>query len=304
LLYSINEISISNYFGRKIMTTEFEAVMKTALQAMERGENLAMATVVQVRGSAPRHSGARMLVWPDGHIQGTIGGGTLEEKVIQHAREALQARHSRLEKYLFSTDNSPESVGLCGGEVLISIEVLEAPPRLVLIGAGHIALAMAQIGELIGMPVTIVDDRAEYLTDARFPPGSQQIHVPYDRQTELLDPIPLRWTPSMFVLVTTWGWDKPALQQVLLGETMPAYIGLVASRTKWRVIRQMLVESGVSEERLKQVHAPAGLDLGAETPGEISLAIMAEILQIRHLASATPMLSGRNTTDRKKGTHQ
>ncbi len=268
---------------------EFESVTKAALQALECGEMVALATVVQVRGSAPRHAGARMLVWPDGHITGTVGGATLEERVIQHAQEAIQANRSRLEKYLFSTDNTPESVGLCGGEVLVSIEILQPVPTLLIIGAGHVALALSQIALVLEMRLVVVDDRAEFLTAERFPQAVQRIHVQYERGTERLDPMPLNLTPSTYVVVATWGWDEPALAQILSASPAPAYVGLISSKTKWRVIREMLLAQGIPAENLERVHAPAGLDLGAETPGEIALSILAEMLAVREKATALPM---------------
>ena len=270
---------------------EFTSVSRTVLQALERGEIVALATVVQVRGSAPRHAGARMLVWPDGHIVGTVGGGTLEERVMQHAQEALKARRGRLEHYLFSTDGNPESVGWCGGEVMVHIEVLEPAPTLLVIGAGHVALALAQGVSLAGMRLVVVDDRSEFLTPERWPTAAERILVAYDRETEHLEPMPIRLTPSTYVLAATWGWDVPALAQVLSADPMPAYMGLIASKTKWRVMREALLAKGIPAERCDQVHAPAGLDLGAETQGEIALSVLAEMLAVRRQAPATPMVA-------------
>ncbi len=282
---------------------EFTLISRSALQALERDEMVALATVVQVRGSAPRHAGARMLVWPDGHIMGTVGGGTLEERVMQHAQEALKARRGRLERYLFSTDGNPESVGWCGGEVMVHIEVLEPAPTLVVIGAGHVALALAQGAPLAGMRLVVVDDRSEFLTPERWPTAAERIHVAYNHETEHLEPMLIILTPSTYVLVATWGWDVPALTQILSADPMPAYVGLVASKTKWRVMRQVLLAQGISAERLDQVHAPAGLDLGAETQGEIALSVLAEILAVRRQAIAMPMvaLSGKRTESQVRG---
>jgi xanthine dehydrogenase accessory factor len=268
---------------------EFETVTKTALQALERGEMVALATIVQARGSAPRHAGARMLVWPDGHIVGTVGGAILEERVIQHAQEALQANRSRLEKYLFSTDNNPDSVGLCGGEVMVSIEILQPAPTLMIIGAGHVALALSQIALALEMRLVVVDDRAEFLTPERFPQAVQRIHVQYDRESENLEPMPVNLTPSTYIVVATWGWDEPALAQILSASPAPAYVGLISSKTKWRVIRDRLLVQGIPAESLERVHAPAGLDLGAETPGEIALSILAEMLAVREKATVLPL---------------
>jgi len=271
--------------------TEFETVNRATLQALDRGEMVALATVVQVRGSAPRHAGARMLIWPDGHIIGTVGGGTLEERVMQHAQEALKARRGRLERYLFSTDGNPESVGWCGGEVMVHIEVLEPAPTLVVIGAGHVALALAQGASLAGLRLVVVDDRSEFLAPERWPTAAERIHVAYDRDTEHLEPMPISLTPSTYVLVATWGWDMPALAQILGAASMPAYVGLIASKTKWRVMRQALLAQGISAERLDQVRAPAGLDLGAETQAEIALSVLAEMLAVRRQATAMPMVT-------------
>lgn len=279
---------------------EFETVTKAALEALARGEVVALATVVQVRGSAPRHAGTRMLVWPDGHIVGTIGGATLEEKVIQHAQEALQANRSRLEKYLLSTEDNPESLGLCGGEVLVSIETLQPTPTLLIIGAGHVALALSQMARVLEMRLVIVDDRAEFLTAERFPEAAQRIHVPYDRETERLEPIPVHLTPSTYVVVATWGWDEPALAQVLSASQAPAYVGLISSKTKWRVIRERLLAQGIPAENLECVRAPAGLDLGAETPGEIALSILAEMLAVRENATALPMSTSRKEARKER----
>jgi xanthine dehydrogenase accessory factor len=268
---------------------EFETVSRAALLALERGEMVALATVVQVRGSAPRHDGARMLVWSDGHIVGTVGGATLEERVIQHAQEGLHANRSRLEKYLFTTEDNPESVGLCGGEVMVSIEILQPSPTLLIIGAGHVALALSQIAQPLEMRLVVVDDRAEFLTVERFPQAKQLICVRYDRKTEHLEPIPVSLTPSTYVIVATWGWDEPALAQILKARPVPAYVGLISSKTKWRVIREKLLARGIPAEDLEGVHAPAGLELGAETPGEIALSILAEMLAVRKHAAALPM---------------
>jgi len=268
---------------------EFERITQEMLSALGRGELIALATVVQVRGSAPRHAGARMIVWPDGHIYGTVGGGTLEEKIVADSVEALQASHGKLDKYILSTDGNPESLGYCGGEVMVHIEILEPAPLLVMIGAGHIGAVLADMAPLVGMRVAIVDDRKEFLDRDRYPSEVQLLHVPYERHGETLDPIPLTMTPATYVIVATWGWDLPALEQVLGQEQLPAYVCLIGSKTKWRVIREMLAAKGVPEERLNAVHAPGGLDIGAETPGEIAVSILAEMMAVRRSASGQPL---------------
>jgi xanthine dehydrogenase accessory factor len=278
--------------------TEFERVSKAALHALERGEIVALATVVRVRGSAPRHEGARMLIWPDGSIVGTVGGATLEERVIEHGLEALRQRRSRLESYLFSTEDDEQSIGLCGGAVEVHIEVLEPASTLYVIGAGHVAQKLAAMGHQLGLRVLVVDDRPEYASEERFPDADQIAVVKYDTETEQLGRLPFPITASCYVVVATWGWDEPALAQVLKADPLPAYVGLVSSHTKARVLKERVAKHGVSEQAWKLVRAPVGLDLGAETPGEIALSILAEIIQQARGASGRPMREKR--PERKK----
>lgn len=267
---------------------EFQRIMRSALGLLETGTPFALATVVRVRGAAPRHSGARMLVLPDGRTEGTVGGATLERRVIQHALEALQEGRPRYETYLFSTkpEDKDKSVGLCGGEVDIHIDVVKPDPRLLIIGAGHIAIPLARMAVMLDMRVAVVDDRPDYANRERFP-DAEEIHiVRYDEETEELAPIDARVDSNTFVVVATWGWDQPALAQVLLGN--PAYVALVASPAKAKAIFQGLRGQGLPEERLAEVKTPAGLDIGAETPAEIALSILAEILSVRRSRGRKP----------------
>jgi len=268
---------------------EFERVMQAALESLARGERVALATVVSVRGSAPRHAGARMLVWEDGRILGTVGGATLELRVIEHAREALAQRRSRLERYVFSTQDDPESVGLCGGAVEVFIEVLEPEATLYILGAGHVARPLARMADLLGMQLMVIDDRAEYAQPNHFPAAARVERVEYDETTGNLAPLPVPGYGVVYAVVATWGWDEPALDQILRWEPPPAYIGLVASKTKARVIRERLLERRLPQEAVATIRAPVGLDLGAETPEEIALAILAEVLMLRKGASGAPL---------------
>lgn len=272
---------------------EFQRIMRSALDLLDTGNPFALATVVRVRGAAPRHSGARMLVFPDGRTEGTVGGATLEQRVIQHALEALREGRPRYETYLFSTrpEDKDKSVGLCGGEVDIHIDVVKPDPRLMIIGAGHIAIPLARMAAMVDMRVVVVDDRPEYATRERFP-DAEEIHiVRYDEETEELATIEAVVDYNTFVVVATWGWDQPALAQVLTRD--PAYVALVASPAKARAIFQGLLSQGIPEARLAEVRTPAGLDIGAETPAEIALSILAEILSVRRSRGGKPMRETR-----------
>lgn len=182
-------------------------------------------------------------------------------------------------------------MGLCGGEVDIHIEVVKPDPRLMIIGAGHIAIPLARMAAMVDMRVVVVDDRPDYATRERFP-DAEEIHiVRYDEEREELAPIEAVVDFNTFVVVATWGWDQPALAQVLKGN--PAYVALVASPAKARAIFQGLLSQGIPEARLAEVRTPAGLDIGAETPAEIALSILAEILSVLRSRGGGPMAQAK-----------
>jgi xanthine dehydrogenase accessory factor len=268
---------------------EFEKVMKTAIDALSRGETFALTTVVRVRGSVPRHTGAKMLVWKDGRTKGTIGGATLEQKVIADAMDALKDGKPRYETYLFSTrpEDKQKSVGLCGGEVDIYIDIIRPDPTLMIIGAGHIAIPLARMGALLDMRIVVVDDRPDYANKERFPEADEIFLLQYDEQAEELSTIQASIDPSTYVVVATWGYDQPALAQILKRD--PAYVALVASPVKARTIFEGLRDEGIPDEKLAEVRTPAGLDIGAETPAEIALSILAEILAFSRSRTGRPL---------------
>jgi xanthine dehydrogenase accessory factor len=268
---------------------EFEKLMNTAIDALSRGETFALTTVVREKGSVPRHSGAKMLVWQDGRIKGTIGGAALEQKVIADAMDALKDGKPRYETYLFSTrpEDEQESVGLCGGEVDIYIDIIRPAPTLMIVGAGHIAIPLARMGALLDMRIVVLDDRPEYANKQRFPEANEIFLFQYDEQTEALSSIEASIDPSTYVVVATWGYDKPVLAQILKKD--PAYVALVASPVKARTIFEGLRSEGIPDEKLAAVRTPAGLDIGAETPAEIALAILGEILAFSRSRTGRPL---------------
>lgn len=256
--------------------SEFLDVAGAAARALAQGESVCLATVVRVRGSAPRHNGARMLIWPDGRIHGTIGGGTLEWRVVADARAALADGRSLLKNYVFDTRGGPDSVGLCGGSVDVHMDVLRPDPVLLIVGAGHVAQPLAQMAALLDWRVVVVDDREEWANTRRFPAAAEIHLVDYEPQTERLAPLPVVFTPSTYVVITTWGYDLPALEQALAQPC--AYLGLVSSPTKARELFRRLLAKGVPAGLLRRVQTPIGLDLGAESPAEVALSILAELL--------------------------
>jgi xanthine dehydrogenase accessory factor len=137
------------------------------------------------------------------------------------------------------------------------------------------------------MRVCVVDDRAEWANRERFPTAAEIAVVGYEPVNEILDPIPFPMTPATYVVVTTWGYDLPAMEQAL--QQNPAYIGLVSSPTKARVLFQRMRQAGFADEAINRIRAPIGLDVGAENPGEIAVSILAEILTVMRSRTGHPL---------------
>lgn len=258
----------------------------TIITAYDAGEPAALITVVRSPGEMGWQVGQKSLLRHDRSVCGQLGGGEMEERLLTAAQRALdQNRPIRL-GYRPEDDTFLELDSLSRESAEFFVDVVQPKSELLIIGTGHIGLALAEFGRIIGMRVVVVDDRLEWLQ--RFPDADETFLVPYEAKTETLGPMPVTITPSTYIVVATWGWDEPALEQVV---TSPApYIGLVASRRKAKIIFDSLLTRGASAEDLARVRVPAGLHLGAETPEEIALSIMAEILLLERGASARPLV--------------
>jgi xanthine dehydrogenase accessory factor len=263
-----------------VAVNEFAAVARASLEALERGESVALASLVREGDVAPGHAGTRMLIWPDGRTFGNLGSGALEVRVVEDAHTALAEGQSRLVQYTFDPGHTPESAA-------VHLDVLRPEPTLLIIGAGHVAQPLATIGDMLGLRVCVVDDRAEWANRERFPTAAEIAVVGYEPIHEILDPIPFPMTPATFVVITTWGYDLPAMEQAL--KQQPAYIGLVSSPTKARVLFKRLRQSGYPDEAIQRIRAPVGLDIGAESPAEIAVSVLAEVLTIMRGKSGQPL---------------
>lgn len=240
---------------------------------------LIAATVVRDSGSVPRRTGAKMLIFADGRTEGSVGGGLFEALVVRDALELLRLDRSEIRTYSFNPEGvAPDAFGaVCGGRVELFLEVIKPPDRLMIVGGGHCGLALARMASLLGFSIVIADDRAEYAQADRFPfPGVEAVlRLPPDFEGL---PAPDETT---YVALVSKGFttDEAALRRVL--GSPAAYIGMIGSRRKRRVVFDNLLADGVTEERLAQVHAPIGLEIDAETPEEIAVSILAEIIQVR-----------------------
>jgi xanthine dehydrogenase accessory factor len=235
----------------------------------------ALCTVVKTSGSTPRHSTSKMLVYPDGEIFGTVGGGELENRVRKEALASLHDGQPRLLSYNM-TDPSRGDAGVCGGQVEVFVEPLLPSPVVVVIGGGHVGKAVAHLAKWLGYHVIVSDDRPEFCTPESNPDAAEFHNVP---MSEL--PLRMKITQQTALILTTRGNNLDIAGLPALLESHAGYIGVIGSRKRWSETVKSLNETGISDEQLKTVHSPMGLGIGAETPEEIAVSIMAEVLMLR-----------------------
>ena len=250
---------------------------------LSAGERVAVATVIRGKGSRPRAAGAKMLVRADGSASGSIGGGALEASVVADCREALAGGGLAVRRYDL-VENGERSVGMtCGGSMEVLIEVHEPPQRLVLFGAGHVGRATAGAASVAGLALLVVDDRQDWLVESAFPAGAALHRCGRDYASDLPE---LRSSDCVAIMTRCHATDLEVLDAV--ARVRPRYCGLIGSRRKILTAFQALEERGVDRDWLDSLHAPIGLDIGAETPGEIGLAVAAEVVQVLRAAPAPP----------------
>ena len=229
-----------------------------------------------------------MLVLADGTSFGTVGGGLIETKVVDEARKAIDFNRPIMLDYVLDHGPGPDSLEMeCGGALKVLIEVFGARPRVLIAGGGHVGLEIARLASLVGYRVAIVDDRPDFVTPARFPMAAELYVKP--NLTAAMAEAPV--DSNTCVIIATHAGDERAFRHFV--STPFRYLGFLGSRRKVRVIIEKLRAEGVAEELLNRIRAPVGLDLGAETPEEIAVSIIAEIMSTVTGRDAAP-LSGRN----------
>jgi xanthine dehydrogenase accessory factor len=245
-------------------------------EAVDKGWAMALALLVHAEGSTPREAGAKMVVYPDGRTVGTVGGGAMEAAVTREAVEAIAQGASRMVHYELRDPESGD-LGICGGVADVYIDVVASSPTLIVVGAGHVAMPVAEIGHLCGFRVIVLDDRPEMASEERFPRAVERVAGDV---AETLRAMSI--TDDTYIVIITRGhmYDEAALRAVV--GSPAAYVGMIGSRRKVRTTFDRLLADGVPEEQLRRVHAPIGLNIGAQTPAEIAVSILAEIVMQRY----------------------
>jgi xanthine dehydrogenase accessory factor len=246
-------------------------VTEALLDVLRSGRRGALATVVRVSGSTPQSPGARLLLAADGTRVGTVGGGAVEEAVL----ERLEACRSSGRPELTVFDLGRDLGMCCGGRMEIFVEPVEAAQRLVIFGAGHVGKPTAAMARHVGFEVVVVDDREELLSAERFPECTLISAEPREA-VGAVAPRPEDW-----LLIVTYDHrlDEEALD--VYARLPHRYIGMIGSRRKvYRILQRIAARQGLPA--LERVYAPVGLDIGAVSPEEIAVSIVAELVALRH----------------------
>lgn len=260
---------------------------------------LVVCTVVRTQGSAPRHVGARMVVLPNGQAHGTVGGGLFESLVVKDALVALAEGDSRVKMYDFKpVGASPHAFGaICGGWAEIYFEVAALPEHLLIVGGGHCGRALARAAILLDrFRITLVDERPACTDDRGDLPDGVTLCAASEHYAEL----PALIDGDTYVALVTQGFvtDERALRQVIGSEAR--YIGMMGSRKKVRTVFDNLRSDGIPEEAIARVQAPIGLEIGFETPAEIAVSILAQIIAVKSPSRPPAARLGAGVGDEKE----
>lgn len=257
---------------------DFTEIGHQLLDAYEGGDPVALATIVNAP-KEPESLGAKLLLRIDGTTSGTLGNADLDARAIELARRVADV--GAVDS--FTTDEGTE----------VFIEGFTTPPTLIMVGGGHVGKATADLAHMLGYQVYVVDDREEFSNAERYPYAETTVVTSYEDWSEQLS-----INVNTFIVVATRGhrFDDMALDSAL--KTRARYIGLLGSRRKTLMIYQRLLQQGTTLERLKEVHSPVGLDIGALTPEELAVSIMSEIIMTRRGGKGGPMQMEQRYLDR------
>lgn len=266
--------------------------MKDVYQALaelsRNGTAGALCTIISSKGSTPRKTGAKMLVYQNGSIVGTIGGGEIEGRVIEEAVASISSGESKIRSYDL-IDPQKGDPGICGGTLEIFIEPLTQPDDLVVVGGGHVGRAVVFLAKWLGFQVILNDDRAEFCTPENAPEADDFIHCKLE---QLPDHYEFSSTTAVVLATRNNQVDIEGLPEILAAPS--SYIGVISSQRRWNLTREELLKTGIKAADLEKVHAPIGLDICADTPEEIALSIMAEVIQSRRGGSGKSLSQSRS----------
>src|SRR6202789_3792453 len=251
-------------------------VYEELLRLRNLGQKCALATIVDVRGSIPSFEAAKLLVREDGSLVGTIGGGCVEAEVWNAAREVMESGKPRNMSFSLGQDAAYDNGLICGGQLEVFVECIAPQPAALIFGGGHISKSLAKVLDLAGFRVTVIDNREAYASKERFPEAAE-VHA-----AEYEDVFPvLAVNESSYIVIVTRG-HRDDMRVLRWAVNTPArYIAMIGSRRKTISVVKELEKEGIPREAFEKLFAPMGLEIGAETPEEIAVSVVSEMIAVR-----------------------
>lgn len=250
-------------------------IYQELVNIISKGERAVLATIISSRGATPRKAGAKMLIKEDGTFVGTVGGGGTEHKIRQTVSEIMRSGKPQVVSFDLSGKDGTLAM-ICGGQLEIFLEPVMPPDTLYLFGAGHTSQRTATLAKMLGFRVVVIDPRPEYNNPDRFPDADSLVVEEYDSAFSKLSV-----DEDSYIVIYTTGHvvDEKCLHFAV--STGAKYLGMIGSKRKAKEVKERLQQQGVSPEQIRRVHSPIGLEIGGETPEEIAISIMAEIVKVR-----------------------
>lgn len=246
------------------------------------GQKCAVATIVQVNGSIPSYESAKMIVREDGSMAGTIGGGCVEAEVWNAARDVIQNERPKLMKFSLGQDAAYDNGLICGGQLEVFVEPVVPQPKAFIFGAGHISKSLSKVANMAGFATVIIDNRESYANAERFPEAEAVHALEFDEVFPKLD---IRDTS--YVIIVTRGHRDDMLVLRWAVNTQARYIAMIGSRRKVISVIKELEKEGLPHGAFERIHAPMGFDIGAITPEEIAVSVIAEMIAVRRQPEAS-----------------
>ena len=243
------------------------------------GRRAALATIVHTNGSIPSYESSRMLVREDGSIAGTIGGGCVEAEVWAAAKEVMQKESPRKMVFNLNNEASYDNGLICGGTLEVFVEPILPQPVVYLFGGGHVSTAVAKAASAAGFGIAVVDDREAFANAERFP-MAQEIYTGYEDAFQKIHP-----NASSYVVIVTRGHKEDMRVLAWAVRTEARYVGMIGSKRKVLSVYKALENEGYKADEFERVYAPMGLQIGALSPEEIAISIVAELVAVRRDAA-------------------
>lgn len=256
-------------------------VFEELVEVRRRGEKAALCTIVEVQGSIPSFQSAKMLIKEDGSMIGTIGGGCTEAEVWNAAREVIEAEQPRMLTFNLGQDAAYDNGLICGGQLNVYVEPVLPIPSAYIFGGGHISKSLSKVATLAGFRTSVIDDREQYANQERFPEAVEVHADDYERVFPKLEV-----NNASYLIIVTRGHRDDMKVLSWAARTDARYVAMIGSKRKTIEVCKQLLADGVTLEQLSRVHAPMGFDIGAITPEEIAVAVVAEMIHHRRRPQA------------------